>query len=82
MILPYAVYIIECRDRKFYIGFSQDLNKRLQAHQNGEVKFTKSRLPIELVHVSFFEDKMKAYDFERYLKTGSGVAFRNKRLTR
>jgi putative endonuclease len=53
---------------------------RLEAHRKGEVHFTKDKLPIELVHLSLFADKQKAYDFERYIKSGSGIAFRNKRL--
>jgi len=81
MILPYAVYILKCDDNTYYTGFSTNIQNRMKAHQAGEVKYTKSRLPIQLIHASFFSDKKKAYDFERYLKTGSGIGFRNKRLT-
>ncbi|RKN80359.1 GIY-YIG nuclease family protein [Ulvibacterium marinum] len=80
MTLPYAVYILKCANGQYYTGFSANLEKRLNAHQNGEVHFTKDKLPFQLVHVSYFVDKKKAYDFERYLKSGSGIAFRNKRL--
>ncbi len=80
MILPYAVYILKCSDGKIYTGFSEDLEQRLNSHLNGEVKFTKSRLPVRLIHVSYFKEKIKACNFERYLKTGSGIAFRNKRF--
>jgi len=80
MTLPYAVYILRCSNGQYYTGFSANLEKRMKAHQNGEVHFTKDKLPFKLVHVSHFMDKKKAYDFERYLKSGSGIAFRNKRL--
>jgi putative endonuclease len=80
MTLPYCIYILKCSNNQFYTGFSTNLEKRLKAHANGEVHFTKDKLPFELVHVSYFTDKQKAYDFERYLKSGSGIAFRNKRL--
>ncbi len=80
MILPYAVYILKCNDNTFYTGFTTNIKNRLAAHSSGEVKYTKSRLPIELNHISFFQNKKKAYDFERYLKTGSGIAIRNKRF--
>lgn len=80
MIPPYAVYILKCKDGSYYTGFSSNIYNRVKADKAGEVKYTKSRLPVELIHISFFKEKQKAYDFERYLKTGSGIAFRNKRL--
>ena len=80
MELPYAVYVLKCASGKYYTGYSTDIKDRLIAHQKGEVSFTKDKLPVELVHLSLFADKQKAYDFERYLKSGSGVAFRNKRF--
>ena len=80
MILPYAVYILKCSNDQYYTGFSANLTQRLKAHNKGEVHFTKDKLPFELVHVSYFLNKQKAYDFERYLKSGSGIAFRNKRF--
>ncbi|WKD84928.1 hypothetical protein KCTC32516_00265 [Polaribacter huanghezhanensis] len=80
MILPYAVYILKCNDNTYYTGFSSDIMNRLKSHHSGEVKYTKSRLPVELIHITYYKEKQKAYDFERYLKTGSGIAFRNKRF--
>ncbi|WP_019668338.1 GIY-YIG nuclease family protein [Eudoraea adriatica] len=80
MELPYAVYILKCSNGQYYTGFTRNLKRRLKNHANGEVRFTKDNLPFEVVHISLFSYKQKAYDFERYLKTGSGVAFRNKRL--
>ncbi|ARN77115.1 hypothetical protein BST97_03405 [Nonlabens spongiae] len=76
----HTVYILKCNDGKFYTGCSSNFEQRLEAHQNGEVSFTKTRLPVTVVQLSQFIDKKKAYDFERYLKSGSGIAFRNKRL--
>ncbi|PNQ73766.1 hypothetical protein C1T31_05380 [Hanstruepera neustonica] len=80
MELPYAVYILECNDKTYYTGFTTNIKSRLKAHNNQEVHYTKDKLPVKLVHLSLFKDKQKAYDFERYLKTGSGKAVRNKRL--
>ena len=80
MKLPYAVYILKCSNGQYYTGFSGNLSQRLHAHSKGQVHFTKDKLPIELVHISYFINKQKAYDYERYLKSGSGIAFRNKRL--
>jgi len=80
MKLLFAVYILKCSDDTYYTGYTTNIELRLIAHNKREVSYTKARLPIKLVHLSFFENKQKAYDFERYLKTGSGIAFRNKRL--
>ena len=80
MDLLYGVYILKCNYSKYYTGFTTNINNRLKAHQKGEVLFTIDRFPVNLVHLSCFESKQKAYDFERYLKSGSGIAFRNKRL--
>ena len=80
MSLPYSVYILLCSNGQFYTGYSANIKKRLNAHDKGEVHFTKDKLPVELIYESKFADKQKACDFERYLKSGSGIAFRNKRL--
>ena len=80
MQLPYGVYILLCSDGTYYTGYSTNIESRLKAHRNKQVHYTKTRLPIKLVDLFLFENKQKAYDFERYLKTGSGIAFRNKRL--
>ncbi|MGB7843662.1 MAG: GIY-YIG nuclease family protein [Salinimicrobium sp.] len=80
MDLPYGVYILKCSNGQYYTGYSENIEKRLVAHSKGEVHFTKDKLPVQLVHLSLFQNKKKAFDFERYLKSGSGAAFRNKRL--
>lgn len=80
MKLHYAVYILQCINGNYYTGFTNNIEKKLKAHSTGEVHFTKDKLPVKLLHLSLFDNKQKAYDFERYLKSGSGSAFRNKRL--
>jgi predicted GIY-YIG superfamily endonuclease len=56
------------------------LEDRIRRHQAGQVPTTQDRLPIALVTYIVFSEKQKAYDFEKYLKTGSGRAVMNKRL--
>lgn len=80
MDTPYGVYILYCSKGKYYTGFTTNIPKRLLSHRNGKVSFTRDKLSLKLVHLSLFANKQKAYDFERYLKSGSGVAFRNSRL--
>jgi putative endonuclease len=74
------VYILKCADGSYYTGCTQELTQRLERHNRGYVDSTQNRLPVELILHLTFKDKYKAYDFEKYLKSGSGIAFRNKRL--
>ena len=77
----YHVYLLKLKDKSIYTGSTPNLKKRLQNHQNGLVESTKHLRPMRLVWYCEFSDRLKALRFERYLKTGSGQAFRNKRLT-
>lgn len=74
------VYILGCSDGTCYTGCTNNLDQRLIRHQKGMVRYTQSRLPVELISYTAFQDKYRAYQFEKYLKSGSGIAFRNKHL--
>jgi predicted GIY-YIG superfamily endonuclease len=76
----WIVYILKCKDGTYYTGCTSDMPDRLSRHQKGEVRYTSSRLPVELIVTISFNDKYKAYNFEKYLKSGSGKAFMNKRF--
>jgi len=65
---------------RYYVGFSTDLKKRLQSHLSGEVLSTKSDLHYKLEWYCAFQDQKQALSFERYLKSGSGIAFMKKTL--
>ncbi|MEP7162681.1 MAG: GIY-YIG nuclease family protein [Candidatus Moraniibacteriota bacterium] len=73
----YYVYSLKCKDG-YYIGCTDNLKERLERHQNGHVPATKNRLPIVLEFYCAIGDKYKAFEFERYLKSGSGRAFTRK----
>ncbi|PKP21679.1 MAG: hypothetical protein CVU05_06250 [Bacteroidetes bacterium HGW-Bacteroidetes-21] len=74
------VYILKCSDNSHYTGCTGNLEERILRHNNGYVKSTKGKLPVELITCITFTDKYKAFFFEKYLKSGSGRAFMNKRL--
>ena len=76
----YYVYILRLKDKTFYIGYSSNLKQRVATHQKGEISQTKNLLSVKLAFYAAFESKLKALQFEKYLKTTSGWAFRNKRL--
>ncbi len=47
--MAWHVYIIECNDGSLYTGITNNLNKRLTAHNEGRgAKYTKSRIPVQL----------------------------------
>lgn len=74
------VYILICADNKPYTGCTENLDERLRRHNSGHVPATVKRLPVKLVAYTVFVDKYKAFEFEKYLKSGSGRAFVKKHL--
>ncbi len=74
------VYLLKCQDETIYTGCTKNLEERLKRHSKGQVSYTSTRLPFELITYIVFNDKYKAYKFEKYLKSGSGKAFSKKRL--
>jgi putative endonuclease len=72
------VYILLCSNGDYYKGCTNNIEERLHRHQSGWVEATKTVLPVELIFYSAFNDKNKAYEFEKYLKSGSGRAFMKK----
>jgi putative endonuclease len=63
---------------RFYEGATEDLKARLKKHNAGQVSYTSKYLPWKIKNYFAFEEKTKAYAFERYLKSGSGRAFAKK----
>lgn len=74
------VYILKCCNGDYYKGCTSNLDERLKLHERGEVTSTCEYLPVELAFYAAFTDKRRAFEFEKYLKSGSGRAFANKHL--
>jgi len=72
------VYILQCNNGEYYKGCTNNIEERIQRHQKGYVDATKNLLPVKLITYVAFVDKYKAYEFEKYLKSGSGRAFASK----
>ena len=65
----YYIYILECADNTLYTGYTNDLENRLKAHNEGKgAKYTKSRLPVKLVYSESFDDKKEAMSREWFIK--------------
>jgi putative endonuclease len=74
------VYILQLSNNTYYVGRTKDIESRLKNHLKGEVISTSRFESKKLIWYGAFDNKRKALEFEKYLKTGSGKAFRNKRL--
>ena len=63
------VYFLRCGDGSLYTGWTNDLEQRLAAHQSGKgAKYTRGRLPIEMVYFEEMPDKSPALKRENELK--------------
>ena len=65
----YYTYILKCADDTLYCGYTDDVKKRLDVHNSGKgAKYTKSRLPVEVVYEESFATKSEAMKRECEIK--------------
>jgi putative endonuclease len=64
------VYMVRCSDRTLYTGITNDLKKRIEAHNSGKegARYTRSRRPVKLVYSEQVESKSAAAKLEYQLK--------------
>ncbi|NKF07803.1 GIY-YIG nuclease family protein [Clostridium gasigenes] len=63
------MYILKCSDSSLYTGWTNDLDKRFKVHSQGKgAKYTKGRLPVELVYFEEFNNKIEAMKREYEVK--------------
>jgi len=79
MYYVYLLQSINYLDQR-YVGYTENFDKRLIDHNSGSSRHTKQYKPWKVVAVIGFEEKIKALNFEKYLKSGSGRAFAQKRF--
>lgn len=67
--MRHYVYTLECKDGTYYTGYTNNLKKRLKAHQTGKAaKYTRGRGPVRLVRVQEYETKTEAMQAEYQFK--------------
>lgn len=67
--LDYFIYILRCGDGSLYTGWTSNVAKRVTHHSAGKAaKYTRSRLPVELVYLEKCLSKQKAMQREREIK--------------
>ena len=65
----WVVYLVRCADESLYCGITNDVERRLVAHNSGKgAKYTKSRMPVEVEGVSSQMTKSDALKLERRIK--------------
>ena len=65
----HCCYIVECRGGELYCGYSNNVEKRVDAHNKSlGAKYTKTRLPVKLVYTECFDSKSEAMKREYQIK--------------
>ncbi|HOW87226.1 MAG TPA: GIY-YIG nuclease family protein [Candidatus Omnitrophota bacterium] len=72
------VYILKSlKTGRYYVGYAEDLEKRLEQHNSGKTRLLKSHLPLALIYNEKYASKSEAYLREKKIKSyKSGEAFR------
>ena len=79
-LMFFTYVLISESDNKFYVGFTNDLQKRIEEHQKGAVASTANRRPLKLIYYEACLNKKDALKREKYFKTGFGRRFLKNRL--
>ncbi len=68
--MSYFVYIVECNDGTYYTGSTDDVARRIKAHNEGKTgaKYTKPRRPVRLIYKEACKDKGAALSREAAIK--------------
>jgi len=75
------VYLLKSlKDGKFYTGYTEDLERRLNEHNNAKIKSTEHRRPFEIIYYEACRNQKDALHRERYLKTTYGKRYLKVRL--
>jgi putative endonuclease len=78
----YYTYVLKCEKTKtFYTGTTNNLERRIEQHNKGQVYYTKTKLPIKLIYFEACLNKHSAYRREQYLKTTMGKRYIRNRIS-
>jgi putative endonuclease len=72
----FIVYALKSeKDGRVYVGFTQDLSRRLKEHNSGKTRSTKGWLPWNVIYTEEVDSREKSRAREIYLKSGMGKEF-------
>ena len=74
MVEVHYVYIVRCKDDTLYTGYTNDIQRRIEEHNNGTgAKYTRGRTPVKLEYFEQYENKGAALSREHEIKKLSRV---------
>jgi putative endonuclease len=81
MVRFYYVYVLKSKkDKKNYVGYTENLKLRFEQHNKGMVESTKNRKPLIIIYYEACLNQEDATHREKYLKTHHGKMFIKNRL--
>lgn len=76
------VYVLQSiKDNQFYVGYTENLKRRLQEHSRGKIHSTMNRRPLTLIYYEYCLDRKDANKREKYLKSAWGKRYIKNRLS-
>ena len=77
----YYVYVLQSdKDGYYYVGYTNDIKRRLEEHKDSQVQSTRRRLPMKLIYWEGCLNQQDATKREKYLKTAWGKRYIKSRL--
>ena len=76
----YTYVLLSEKDNNYYIGYTNDLKRRIEEHNSGKNFSTKPRIPLNLIYFEACLNEEDAKQREKYLKSTIGRRFIKKRL--
>ena len=72
----FYIYILQSQqDAKLYVGYTNDIRRRLKEHNSGKVTITKHRRPFKLIYLEGYLNQQDATSREKFFKTGWGRTY-------
>lgn len=66
----HTVYVLECADGTYYTGYTTDLDRRVEEHNEEQAaKYTRGRTPVEVIHVETYDSRGAALSREHEIKS-------------
>ena len=75
-------YLLQNRNKKWYTGYTSDLRKRFNEHNDKKSKYTQYQGPYQLIYYEACLHEKDAKSREKYLKSGMGKRYLKNRLKR
>ena len=67
--MKFTVYIIQSEyDKSFYIGYTSNIEQRIEYHNTGKSRYTSRKMPWRLVYTEHFDSRSEALQREKFLK--------------